>query len=152
MISFESAPPRNTHKLDTSYVVWLADRLGTDEEFAEHFTQGCREHRYSFAAYIFGTNAADMDLDNLLSTFTKAHLGNFPTETQALDAVLGRLGWQHEVSTIGNHNDEEPVSDFVSWKTEMLREFLNDKYEFIPIPGSIAVFDLNVIETAIHEE
>ena len=152
MISFESAPPRSTHKLDTPYVVWLADRLGTDEEFAEIFKQGCRTYPLTFAAYVFGTKAADMDPDNLLSTFSKAHVGDFPTETQALEAALGRLGWQHEVARIGDRNDEEPVSDFLSWKTESLREFLADKYEFIRVSGSISVFDLDVIETAVCEK
>lgn len=152
MISFESTTPRGTPKLDASVVVWLTHRLGTDEQLAEAFKLGTEKYPFSFAAYIFGTDAAKMEPENLLRTFTQAHVGNFLTEAQAFQAVLGRIGWQHEVSKIGDQNDEEPVTDFLSWKTEMLRERFADQYAFIPLPGTTAVFDLDIINAAIYEE
>lgn len=152
MISFESAARKESQKLDASYVVWLGDRLARDARLAETFQQGAEVYPYSFIAFFFGTNAADMEPHNLLGTFKRSHLGNFPTEEQALQAVLGRVGWQHEVTKIGDPNDEEPVTDFLSWKTEMLRERFAEQFAFVPIPGALAAFDLDPIEEAIREE
>lgn len=151
MISFESATPRDTRKLNATYVVWLVNRLVTDEELLEVFMLGVEKYRSSFVAYIFGTGAVEIEPENLLRTFAEAHIGDFPNEIQALQAVLNRIGWQQEVSKIGNQNDEEPITDFLSWKTEMIRERFADQYVFMPTLNSIAVFDHDIVVAAINE-
>lgn len=150
MIRYLPLSPSAVTRLDASNVVWTSDLLAKDEELWEVFKQGADLYPYSFAAFLFGTNAADLRTEEMLETFDKAFLGTFQTDIQVLTAVVKRISWHREGHKEDIRSDDELLIDFLTGRHELLRGRLAERFATVPVPGGLAVFDLDVINIAVN--